>query len=77
MPNSGSSWPSADSDVPAPVTITFTAGWASASVPADIKQAMLLYIADAIDIAGAGDLGQYTDTELKSRMLSGWRLNRW
>jgi len=68
MPNADSTWPIADSDVPAPVVITFTAGWAPASVPADLKLGMLRYIADELDQCEDGD------SSLKDRMVSGWKL---
>lgn len=44
MPNRGESWPSPDFDVPAPVLITFSAGWADDDIPQDIKHAMMLIV---------------------------------
>lgn len=83
MPSRGGSWPSVDSDVPAPVVINFTAGWTISNLPADLLHAILFCIADAYDLRGTQDfhpsmLG--TDgARLKAReaLISGYRLSRW
>jgi uncharacterized phiE125 gp8 family phage protein len=55
MPPQGGCWPSPDCDVPAPVTVHFTAGWDAAEVPADIITAILFAVADAFDMRTTGD----------------------
>lgn len=77
MPLRNGAWPAVDYDVPAPITITFTAGWATASVPGDIKAAITQYVSDALDITGAGDLGANTNLCAKEILLSSWTLTRW
>lgn len=74
MPQQSENWPSADTDVPEPVLITFTAGWLDSEVPQDIITAMLLYIGEHLDILSPADLGQYTDTDYKEMVASHWRL---
>jgi uncharacterized phiE125 gp8 family phage protein len=49
MPPRGRSWPSPDRDCPAPVTITFDAGWDAAEIPADITRALLFWLRTGID----------------------------
>ena len=68
MPKVGSSWPSADIDVPAPIVITYTAGWTAAQIPADVKAALLHDIEERVN----GEPQPVKDT-----LLSGWRLVRW
>lgn len=77
MPNYGSTWPDVDLESPTPVLITFTAGWTSAQVPADIKGALMMYCADRLDIVGASDLGPHSNLNAKDLLLSGYRLERW
>jgi len=74
MPPQSANWPSADTDVPEPVVVTFTAGWLVDEVPQDIVTAMLLYIGEHLDILSPADLGQYTDTDYKEMVASAWRL---
>lgn len=83
MPLRGCSWPSADCDVPAPVKITFSAGWDAADIPPDVVHALLFAVQDAFDIRGTGDfnaavLGS-TGPRLAARetLISGYRLDRW
>lgn len=74
MPNRGESWPSVDSDVPAPVTITFTAGWTLVSeVPAEIKRGLIARISDSLEEPGALDAVS-RDREFPEQLLSGWRI---
>lgn len=78
MPNQGESWPSVDQDVPAPITITFSAGWAEQEdVPSDLKMAMIFYIGDSLEIASAADLMAHSDLSVKDRLISAWRIRRW
>ncbi len=74
MPTQNGSWPSADDDVPAPVIVNFTAGWTDDQLPADLKQALLMHMADNLDLPGASDLKPSTDADLKRRILSPWIL---
>ena len=68
MPPDGESWPDTDTDVLAPVVVTYRAGWEIGEIPGDILLAILTYIQDAID-----------SEESKSAMsrLSPWVINRW
>jgi hypothetical protein len=70
-------WPAVDLAAPAPVVITFTAGWDAVRVPGDIKMALAMYVADALEITGASDLSAHTDLAVKNSLLSAWRLHRW
>lgn len=73
MPNRGSSWPSTDVDVPAPVVITFVAGWnAVADVPAEIKRGLIARINDSLEVPSMPANGQ--DIEFPEKLLSGWRI---
>lgn len=83
MPSRGSSWPSADCDVPAPVEIEFSAGWMPDEVPANVLHAILFAIADAYDLRGTPD---FQPTMLASggarfqareALISAYRLSRW
>lgn len=56
MPPRGSSWPSVDEDVPAPVIVTFDAGWAVEDIPSDLMDGILMAIADAYDLRGSADV---------------------
>jgi hypothetical protein len=78
MPARGSSWPSVDYDVPAPVAITFTAGWESAEVPSDIVQGLLFAISDGFELRGSGDMTQFgRNFETRNVLISPYRLKRW
>lgn len=75
MPPRGSDWPTTDDDVPAPVVVHFTAGWAAADVPVQIKHAVAMYVADAFENRGDAE----SDGSMLSRrqaLLSGWSLPR-
>jgi len=56
VPAVGLSWPTVALDAPAPVSITFTAGWKSGAVPADITHAILFAVTDAYELRGSADL---------------------
>jgi len=78
MPPAGASWPSAELDRPAPVTVHFTAGWAQADVPADILHAILFAVSDAFELRGTSDLtGAGRNFETRETLISGWGLSRW
>ncbi len=76
MPNRGESWPSVDVDVPAPIVITYTAGWTTPQdVPADIKRAMTARISDAMELPGASFFNSVIrDTEFPDKLISGWSI---
>jgi uncharacterized phiE125 gp8 family phage protein len=83
MPPRGGCWPSADCDVPTPVTITFQAGWAAADVPAEIVHAILFAVEDAYEIRGTGDFDPSAISSagprlsIRETLISGYRLSRW
>ncbi|MPZ58444.1 MAG: hypothetical protein GEU91_18515 [Rhizobiales bacterium] len=83
MPPQGGSWPSVDCDVPAPVTVNFTAGWASVDVPKDLLHAILFWIADAYDLRGTPDFNPaMLNTSgprfaAREALVSSWRMTRW
>lgn len=54
MPLRGESWPSVDCDVPAPVIITFTAGFDE--VPDDYKHALMFATSTMFEYRGAPDV---------------------
>jgi hypothetical protein len=79
MPRRGGSWPSPDSDCPAPVAIVFEAGWAPEEIPADITRALMYWVRAGIDdergtIDPAGVAASHNVFEA---LVSGWRLTRW
>lgn len=79
MPNRGSCWPSVDCDVPAPVKITFTAGYDPGEVPGEIVHALLFAVSDAIDIRGTDDLLDKSGPTLfhRNALISAYKLDRW
>lgn len=62
MPPRGGSWPGVDCDVPAPVTITFTAGWAVEDIPSDAMNAILMATADAFDLRSSEDFAKLNES---------------
>jgi uncharacterized phiE125 gp8 family phage protein len=77
MPQAGASWPSAELDRPAPVTVHFTAGWAQADVPQEIVHALMFAVADAYELRGTPDLNGGRTLDAREALISGWRLSRW
>jgi uncharacterized phiE125 gp8 family phage protein len=79
MPPAGASWPSAELDRPAPVTITFTAGWDAAEVPADVQRALMFWVRAGVDDErGTIDPAKLTaNRQTFEALVSGWRLIRW
>jgi uncharacterized phiE125 gp8 family phage protein len=79
MPARGQSWPSPDRDCPAPVTITFEAGWDAAEIPADVIRALLFWMRTGID----DDRGSVDPLKLAANrdtfeaLVSPYRLCRW
>lgn len=82
MPVRGNAWPTVDRDVPAPVVINFTAGWAADEIPSDLLHAILFAVADAYDLRGTADFSpQMLDTSgprlsIRYLMASGYALPR-
>jgi hypothetical protein len=77
MPLRGESWPSVDMDVPSPVTVTFTAGWAADAVPADVVHALLFAMSDMVDLRGSTDLAMMGATlSQRDSLASGYLLSR-
>lgn len=77
-------WPIADYNVPAPVTINFTAGWAADEVPEDILHAIIFAVGDAYETrtsatdysgvqVGRGGL----TLPVREAMLSPYCMTRW
>lgn len=88
MPPRGGVWPPTDYDVPAPVTIEYTAGWLTTELPPDLMQAILLAISDSYDLRGSADFlvaGNSSATLAKAgetlavreTMISPYRMSRW
>ena len=77
LPTRTECWPSTDYDVPAPVKINFTAGWATASVPQQITQAVLFSIDDMFELRGAQDVANKgANLQLRESLLLPFKLNR-
>lgn len=74
MPNRSESWPSVDIDVPSPIVITFNAGWAAASVPADIKRALTARVSESMELPNESFNAALRDTEFALKLLSPWRI---
>lgn len=83
MPPQGGSWPSVDYDVPAPVTVSFTAGWLAGEVPADIVHAILFAVEDMFDVRGTPDFSPAMVSAdgprfaTREALISPYRLTRW
>lgn len=78
MPSRGEVWPDTDCDVPAPVTITFRAGWEISEIPDPIIHALLFTIADAYDLRGTGDFsGGGIHFETREILIAPYRIKRW
>jgi len=79
MPPRGGAWPSPDRDCPAPVTITFDAGWDATEIPADIIRAIMFWVRTGID----DDRGSVDPAKLEANratfeaLVSSYRLSRW
>jgi hypothetical protein len=78
MPPRSQSWPSTDLDVPAPVTINFTAGWLAGNVPDDIIHGLLFAVSDGFELRGSADITQIgRNFETREILISPYRLKRW
>ena len=75
MPPRGCDWPSVDDEVPAPVVIHFTAGWAVADVPEQIIHAIALHVTQSIGHRGDDAPDEYAARAMNA-CLSGWCLPR-
>ena len=68
-------WPSIDTDVLAPVTIIFRAGWPDhMTVPAAIKRALTANVFEQMELIGLLTIRTGFDSEFTEKLLSGWRL---
>lgn len=77
LPAQGATWPAVDSDAIEPVTIVYTAGWATpAAVPADIKRAMTAYVYSAMELDGLLTIRPGFDIDHADKMLSAYRSPR-
>lgn len=74
MPTRGSSWPSVDADVPAPVVISFTAGWAQDQIPADLLNALMFFVADCYELRGETDFLPHMAQSGGARFMARWNL---
>lgn len=74
-PTAGESWPDADSQAIAPVSIEFDAGWDAGAVPEEIVQAILFAVSDMLETRGQADQGGNFTT--RQALLSPWMLSRW
>lgn len=70
------SWPTADWDAAAPVTITFTAGWGSDELPADVLTALLWYVRTSLDDARVDPARAQANMNVFESMVSSYRLSR-
>lgn len=80
MPPRGSSWPSVDCDVPAPVVITFDAGYDADTVPPELLHALWFCIADCYEMRGEADFNPATAGKrlaTREALISAYRLSRW
>jgi uncharacterized phiE125 gp8 family phage protein len=74
MPKQGDSWPAVDSDAIDPVTITYSAGWATpAEVPADIKRAMTAHVYGSMELDGLLTIRPGFDIDHPEKLLSAYR----
>jgi uncharacterized phiE125 gp8 family phage protein len=78
MPPRGGCWPTPDCDVPAPVVITFEAGWSADELPQDALNALLFYVRMSLDgLRGAEDpTRNAASLETWEALVSGYRLSR-
>jgi len=76
MPNDGAVWPAYEIEVPAPVTIKFTAGWQPAQVPSEIIHALLFAVNDAFEMRGAADMNAGPGFQARNALISAYRLTR-
>lgn len=81
MPNRTSSWPAADLDVPAPVTISLTAGYSDSQLPEDVIPAILFAVDDSLELKGSADVpAQMLSAprlQIRESMLTQFCLHRW
>jgi uncharacterized phiE125 gp8 family phage protein len=78
MPLQGQTWPSTDTDHPAPVLITFTAGYGTVwdELPADIQNALLFHIRTSLDDQRTDPTKQEANLKVFETLVSGYRLSR-
>jgi hypothetical protein len=76
MPPQGTQWPTADSDVPDPVVITFQAGYDAATLPSDILNALLFHIRNSLDDQRTDPQKTQANLAAFESLVSGYRLSR-
>jgi hypothetical protein len=76
MPPQGQQWPTVDCDVPAPVTITFQAGWEIGALPQDIVNALLFHIRTSLDDQRTDPTKQEQNLKVFETLVSSYRLSR-
>lgn len=76
LPPQGQQWPTADCDVPNPVTITFQAGYDAATLPGDILNALLFHIRTSLDDQRTDPTKQEANLNVFETLCSGYRLSR-
>jgi hypothetical protein len=76
LPPITGAWPNSDLNVPAPVTINFTAGWSASQVPADITQALMFYVSDCMEMRGTADVEKGSYADIRANKISAYTLNR-
>jgi uncharacterized phiE125 gp8 family phage protein len=76
LPPQGQQWPTADCDVPDPVTITFQAGYDAATLPSDILNALLFHIRNSLDDQRTDPQKTQANLAAFETLVSGYRLSR-
>jgi uncharacterized phiE125 gp8 family phage protein len=78
MPVQGGGWPDVDRDAVTPVAITFTAGYPSGELPADVLHALLFAVSDMFDTRGSADLTVFgKNLTTRNALISLYKLVRW
>ena len=83
MPARGRVWPSVSDDVPAPVTITFEAGYPAGEIPGPLLAAILLGTSDGYDLRGSNDVAAVSLADVgkalatRNALVSDWVMSRW
>jgi hypothetical protein len=72
MPKRASAWPGWDIDVPAPIVVTYTVGWASTAIPQTVCRALVAAVLEALDVTP--DNASRYDMDVPEKLLSPYRL---
>ncbi len=74
LPPQGGAWPAVDGDYIEPVTINYSAGWATpADIPADIRRALTAYVYAAMELDGLLTIRSGFDIDHPEKLLSAYR----